>query len=198
MDKRPTLNNQISIKDFQDFYWLKEELLKFCRSEGLRTTGSKIEIAKSIINYLETGIKNTAKRKSANKHKSKFDWHSEKLTLNTIITDNYKNTQNVRLFFQNEIGKNFKFNVKFMNWMKANGGKTLADAIEQWKFLKVKNNTNKEQKNISPQFEYNRYLRDFLADNPNLNRAIGIKLWKVKKTLRGDNLYCKEDLKLLQ
>ena len=26
MDKRPNLNKKISIKDFQDFYWLKKEM----------------------------------------------------------------------------------------------------------------------------------------------------------------------------
>ncbi len=59
--------------------------------------------------------------------------------------------------------------------------------------------TTKSQTNpkiIAPQFEYNRYLRDFLADNPNAKRATGIKLWNLKKSLRGDNKYKKEDLKL--
>jgi len=29
MDKRPKLNKNINIKDFQDFYWLKKELATF-------------------------------------------------------------------------------------------------------------------------------------------------------------------------
>ena len=195
-DKRPDLNNEISIQDFKDFYWLKSELVDFCKEVGLTRTGGKIEIAKRIERYLETGeIEVRQKKKTSNK--SKFDWSAEKLTLNTIITDNYKNTENVRQYFESKIGLRFKFNVKFMNWMKSNEGKTLAEAIETWKRLDEEKRTNKTTKNIAPQFEYNTYLRDFLADNPDKNRAIGIKLWKIKRSMRGDNIYRKSDLKLL-
>lgn len=48
MEYRPDLNKEISIADFQDFYWLKEELVKFCRVEGLKTTGGKIEISQEL------------------------------------------------------------------------------------------------------------------------------------------------------
>jgi len=81
--------------------------------------------------------------------------------------------------------------------MKSNHGKTLQDAIIEWKRIKAEKKNNKKKKDIAPQFEYNTYLRDFLEDNPNLNREDGIKLWKVKKSMRGDNVYEKEDLKFL-
>ncbi len=32
---RPNLTKEISIKDFKDFYWLKEELQNFCRENGM-------------------------------------------------------------------------------------------------------------------------------------------------------------------
>ena len=195
MDKRPILNKQISIKDFQEFYWLKQELVKFCRSEGLKTTGGKIEISERIKSYLETGEKYTEVRSNKSKPQSKFDWKNEKLTLKTLITDNYKNTESVRKFFQKEIGKQFKFNIKFMNWMSLNVGKTMYDAINEWGRI---NSELKNTEEIAPQFEYNRYLKDFTADNPNSKRSIGIKLWNIKKSLRGDNKYRKEDLKLIE
>ena len=195
MDTRPILNKTISIKDLKEFYWLKEELVKFCRIEGLKTTGGKIEITKRIENYLRTGEKNL-KREHIKKI-SKFDWQTENLTLQTTITDNYKNTENVRKFFIDRIGKHFKFNVEFMNWMKINTGKNLKDAIYQWKFIYSESKNSKAPKKIAPQFEYNKYLRDFLADNPNLKRDVGINLWKIKKSLRGNNKYSKEDLNLI-
>ena len=52
MEKRPCLNKNITIEDFRDFYWLKEELIQFCRSEGLCSQGGKIEIANRIETYL--------------------------------------------------------------------------------------------------------------------------------------------------
>ncbi|MBB6498395.1 DUF6434 domain-containing protein [Pedobacter cryoconitis] len=62
----------------------------------------------------------------------KFNWHSELLKGNTIITANYKNTQNVRRFFQSHFGTNFKMNREFMAWLKTNVGKTLGDAIREF------------------------------------------------------------------
>lgn len=197
MDTRPNLNKKISIKDFQEFYWLKEELVKFCREEELKTSGGKIEITKRIENFLKTGNKQLIKTKSKHKSKSTFDWKNEQLSLATKITDNYKNTENVRKFFEEYIGKHFKFNVRFMNWMKSNYGKTLKEAIEEWKKIKTVEKISIKPKEIAPQFEYNRYLRDFLLDNPDSNRELGIKLWKIKKSMRGDNVYRKEDLKLI-
>lgn len=195
MDSRPILNRKISSVDFQSFYWLKKELTQFCREEDLKTSGSKIELSQRIYLYLSTGKKQIPKSKP--KATSSFDWASEPLTANTIITDSYKNTENVRQFFKNEIGKQFKFNVQFMNWMKANTGKTLGDSMAQWKKIKADKKQSTEPKNIAPQFEYNTYLRDFLVDNPQLNRKIGIKLWNKKKSVRGDRQYRKSDLKYL-
>lgn len=196
MDKRPKLNIEISLVDFKEFYWLKKELTSFCKEHGLKMDGSKIELTEKIINFLKTGQK--PKELDKLKAVSKFDWKTEKLTLETLITDNYKNTQNARCFFEKEIGSGFKFNVQFMNWMKSNSGKTLGDSIEEWKRLMVLRKSDVQPKKIAPQFEFNRYVRDFLAANPALNRDAGIKSWKIKKSMRGDNVYKNEDLKFLE
>jgi len=195
MDKRPQLTKKISIQDFKDFYWLKEELIAFCKTEALQRTGSKIEIATRIEQYLKTGEKIKDKPKQAKS--SKFDWNTAPLTLQTVITDNYKNSENVRQFFTNQLGTSFKFNVVFMNWMKANVGKTLQEAVQAWEEIREAKKANKKPKDIAPQFEYNTYLRDFLAANPDKSRSVGITLWKIKKARRGDNIYKKSDLKLL-
>ena len=43
MQERPTLNRQLDSTTFRDFYWLKEELVDFCRNNGLSTAGGKYE-----------------------------------------------------------------------------------------------------------------------------------------------------------
>ncbi len=196
MNKRPDLNKNISTKDFNEFYWLKEELVNFCRLENLNTGGGKIEITERIRHYLQTGEKLKVNKKA--NPKSTFNWNSEKLTRATIITDNYKNSENVRLFFEKNIGEKFKFNVQFMNWMKSNTGKSLENAINQYEQILIEKKQNSNKKEIAPQFEYNTYLRDFLADNPNCDRDLGIRLWKIKRSIRGNNIYSKEDLKLIE
>ena len=191
MNDRPKLSKIISINDFKDFYWLKEELVDFCRRENLPTVGGKIEITRRIEEYLISGKRISSLKQE--KAKSTFDWTKEVLSLNTIITDSYKNSENVRAFFIKYIGEHFKFNVRFMNWMKISCGKTLKDAIEQWTLIYSDRNTNKSPKIIAPQFEYNTYIRDFLKDN-HTTREVAIKYWNVKKKLRGDNIYKRSDL----
>jgi hypothetical protein len=38
---RPNLDGSISVDDFQNYYWLKEELTEFCREKGISTQGGK-------------------------------------------------------------------------------------------------------------------------------------------------------------
>ena len=62
-----------------------------------------------------------------------FDWHYSVLSSHTIIESDYRNTQNVRRFFKAEIGDHFKFDRPFMSWMQDNAGKTLGDAVDEWR-----------------------------------------------------------------
>ena len=41
MSKRPILDNNLDSKTFQGYYWLKEELVNFCKHNGIQATGSK-------------------------------------------------------------------------------------------------------------------------------------------------------------
>lgn len=194
---KPKLTKGISLKEFTDHYWLKEELIQFCRSAGINSSGGKIEIAKRITKYLSSGkIIKTASKK--NNTTSNFNWKTEKLDSSTIITDNYKNSENVRSYFQSVLGAGFKFNVEFMNWMKKNLGKTLKDAAEAWTEINEKKKDKNIKTDIAPQFEYNTYIRDFLQDNSRLKTKDAIKCWKIKRDLSGPKKYNRKDLEFLK
>mgnify|MGYP003542037653 FL=1 len=66
MSERPELNKDLDSETFREFYYLKEELIDFCRENNLHVSGSKIELTDRIVYFLETGkvLKNTYKRKS--------------------------------------------------------------------------------------------------------------------------------------
>ncbi len=192
---RPKLDINISLKDFSEYYWLKEELTNFCKETGISTKGGKIDITNRIRHYLLTGKKLHHNKKTDNVISS-FDWKTSHLNHNTIITDNYKNGENVRRFFTREIGKHFKFNVIFMKWVKQNVGKTLGDAITEWHRIHVLKKDKSFISEIEPQYEYNRYMRAFLADNPGLSGKDAMKYWKIKRTQRGTTEYDRTDLEL--
>ncbi|MFA5996051.1 MAG: DUF6434 domain-containing protein [Patescibacteria group bacterium] len=191
---RPLLNNTISLQYFNSYYWLKEELVQFCKQHNISTQGGKLDIAKRIALFLQTGQVVAKPKQITKKSVSKFNWNTEQLTLNTVITDNYKNTENVRAFFIKQIGKHFAFNVQFMNWMKVNTGKILQDAIVEWKRLHELKKDKTQTKEIAPQFEYNRYIRDFMKDNPGKTLKEAIKCWNDKKKMSGSLRYQKTDL----
>lgn len=75
MNNRPELNKKISLQDFRDFYWYKEELIDFCRSDNLDKRGGKIELANRIEKFLETG-KREPYQTTVSKL-SRFDWNTE-------------------------------------------------------------------------------------------------------------------------
>lgn len=192
---RPKLDKGISIDDFNDFYWLKQELVDFCKTVGMSTSGGKMEIADRIRHYIRTREALPSKPPKA-RHQSTFNWDSEILTKDTIITGNYKNGENVRNFFIQEIGTHFSFNVIFMKWMRENAGKKLEDAIAEWNRIdKMKKDKNYVSE-IDPQFEYNRYMRAFLNDNPHLSSREAMKFWNLKRAKRGTNEYERSDLDL--
>jgi len=195
-EKKPELNSNTSLKDFKDFYWLKEELVSFCKKNEINCSGGKIEIANRIIYFLETGKKD--RKRNVQRSKSNFDWNTERLSCETVITDNYKNTENVRRFFIDEIGTHFKFNVPFMNWAKQNIGKTLQDAANEWNRIYLLKKDKNYQSEIDSQFEYNAYMRDFLKDNPSLTANDARKYWMLKRETRGSKKYAKSDLQLKQ
>jgi hypothetical protein len=51
---------------------------------------------------------------------------------------------------------------------------------------------------IPSQFEYNTYIRDFLADNKDKTLKEAINYWKLKRGRRGNNVYTKADLLLIE
>lgn len=61
-----------------------------------------------------------------------FDWHANPITRATPITKSYRNTQNVRRFFQAQCGAHFKFDRAFMAWLKDGVAKTMGDAADEW------------------------------------------------------------------
>lgn len=55
MEERPNLNIKLDSKTFKKYYYLKEELIDFCRKNNLQTIGEKLELTERIANFLDTG-----------------------------------------------------------------------------------------------------------------------------------------------
>lgn len=184
----PKLTPNLKPEEFHEYYFLKEELKDFCRNEGLKVSGSKQDLENRIVHYLSTGEK---LNEPAIKQKPKSS--SSKITLDSKLGENFKCSEDKREFFENQIGKGFRFKVRFQKWLKANPDRTYRDAIDA--YYEIQN--SKERTEIGKQFQYNQYIRDFFEDNKGLSLDEAIKCWKYKKSIKGNNKYEKSDLKVL-
>lgn len=179
------LTKDLTLEEFKEYYFLKEELKDFLRSEGLKISGNKQDLEKRIMHYLETGepLKETA-------YKSRSSQELYEIRLDSKLGENFKCSEDKREFFEKEIGKGFKFKVKFQKWLKENPDKTYKDAIDAYHEIQ----NSKEKTTIGKQFQYNQYVRDFFEDNAYKSLDDAIKCWKYKKNLKRHNKYEKSDL----
>lgn len=210
---RPKLEARLDPDEFARYYWLKAELVDFCRRHGLRG-GGKVEVTNRIENFLRGGAseaapagptarrkKRPARRKSTGRSEQASSREgragADEITLDAVIPISYRSNERHRAFFRKVIGRHFRFNVPFMNWMKENAGRTYRAAVQEWQRL---DSLRKQGKGppISAQFEYNQYTRDFFAANPGASRAEAIRCWKHKRSLPGHNRYEDADLSILR
>ena len=189
MSERPELTIELKSKEFLEYYYLKEELVYFCRENGLPASGGKTELTERIAYFLDTGKVLDAKTVRTQKHKIST------ITRDSIIESDFVCSELHRAFFKREIGESFSFNVAFQKWLKSNAGKTYADAIVAYN--EIKNTKKPGKKDIGSQFEYNTYVRDFFEDNKGASLEDAIKCWKYKKSIKGHNKYERTDLKAL-
>ncbi len=178
---RPTQIAGLSSADFVAYYWLKADLAAFCRTNKLPTTGSKQELTERIQNYLATGEISRPLRQKKSRACGPMP---SSFTPQSVIEPNWRCSQELRAFFESEIGPSFHFNQFLRNFIKNDGiGQTLQAAIDGWHHSKQVPRHGTE---IAPQFEYNRHFRDYFAQNSGATRADCIRAWQEqKKTRRG-------------
>ena len=190
MSDRPKLDKNLDGKTFREFYYLKKELVDFCRRYGLSTSGGKLEITERIAHFLDTGEVIATKKVQKKSH------IISDITTDTKIEPDFVCSEKHRAFFKEYIGNGFSFNVAFQKWLKGNTGKTYDDAITAYYRILEEKKSSKTK--IDKQFEYNTYIRDFFADNRDKSLDEAIKCWKYKKQLPGHNRYEKSDLDVLE
>lgn len=184
----PKLSRNLKPQEFKEYYFLKEELKDFCRAEGLKISGSKGDLEKRILHYLQTG-----ERLNEPAIKRNSPQTSTEITLDSKLGENFKCSKDKREFFEKEIGKGFKFKVKFQKWLKANPEKTYREAVEA--YFELQNSGQRTE--IGKQFQYNQYIRDFFENNKDRSLDDAIKCWNYKKSLKGHNRYENSDLDVL-
>lgn len=187
MIDRDTLKNQ---------YWLKQELIGYCKKNGLSTAGSKNELMQRIETYLASGHK---MKPASNKPSGQRDSH-QPITPDTLVI-NYRNDAATRVFFEKHIGPHFRFDAylrQFTNQDNITKNLTYSDLINGWLAEEARRNNPDHQSNIAKQFEYNQFIRDFFAHEKGKSQSHAITAWKVTKTFNGPKTYAQYQSTLLE
>lgn len=189
INARPELNNVLDGKTFLKWYWLKEELVGFCKANDIPATGSKTELTERIACFLDTGkvLEVTNAKRVSNKVTD--------ITLDSLIEPDFVCSEVHRAFFKEQIGASFSFNVAFQKWLKTNTGKTYKEAVSA--YYEILENKKKNKTVIDKQFEYNTYVRDFFAANKGCSLEDAIKCWNFKKCQPGHHRYEDSDKAVL-
>ena len=169
LTERPLLTKNLSSEVFLDHYWLKIELATFCREQGISSQGAKVTLMERIAEYLSTGRINTYKPTKKPKAIMPDTFSPE-----SIIEPGWRCTAHLRSFFQQHLGESFRFNAVMRHYILNSPGSRLGDAIEAYRNDQV-NLTSRE---IAPQFEYNRFTRDFSKKYPNATREALLTAWR--------------------
>ncbi len=103
----PDLHASLARDTFLSYYYLKSELVSFCRQEGLQTVGSKANLTARIAHFMASGERVTSalpRRVAAT---------VEQISAQSLTEDGFVCSQRHRMFFRQAIGPSFTSNVAF-------------------------------------------------------------------------------------
>jgi hypothetical protein len=127
VDKRPGLTRGLSSQSFREYYYLKSELMEFCRKERLSASGSKAELTDRIETYLQTGERTATSKPIEGKSSG-----SPEMSPDSVIEENFRCSERHRDFFKSVIGDSFKFNLILRPWKESD-----AESRERKEFLRL-------------------------------------------------------------
>ena len=177
--RRPALTTTLSVHEFQRWYWLKEELVAFCRKYSLPVSGSKLEVAERVGHYL-------CHREVLRPHVRMVRRGAmpEVFTLKTVMGEGWRCNPALGAFFREHCGRGFRFNASMRAFIHEGAGQTLADAIVCYKASIKPSNTPRP---IAPSLEYNQHIRKYFEQNPGATRRQAIDAWWTKRRLPKNN-----------
>ena len=162
---RPPIESIDSEDELRRWYWLRSELAQLARVLGVSTAGTKLELTERLADTL--GGRPT---KAPTRHVAGPQLAGP-LDGATVIPEGQRCTQQLRAYFTAAVGPGFRFDAPMREFISA-GGATLDQAVEHWHLTRERGPAD-----IAPQFEYNRFTREWRASNPDGDREALLAAW---------------------
>jgi hypothetical protein len=181
------LRPDLSVADFRAHYWTMAELASFARRLGLPARGPKPELVVRVERRLR-GLVNAPERP---RKRASGPRDSDSPLRRSTPVINYKSDEKTRAFFKSQIGPHFHFTYHLNQYRLARKSLTYGDLVEEWSAEYERRRGPDYKAPIASQAEYNRYIRDFFADEKNRGRSLrdAATSWNAAKRIRGNRRY---------
>lgn len=165
---RPALTPDLTAEELGRGYWLRVELAGFARSLGLPSGGAKADLTERIAAHLG-GTTPPAPVPARHRHGPL----PEPLTAATVVPADQRCTQQIRRWLLDVVGPGFRFDGPMRAFFAdGDGSRTLGDAVAHWHHSR-----SRAARPIDPQFELNRFARQWHLDHPDGSRAEMLAAW---------------------
>jgi hypothetical protein len=190
-DRKPKLHPGMNVEALTSYYWMKADLIKFARQLGLPTDGSKPELSARIEQRLR-GLPDLPKAQP--KH-ARGPRDSDKPLRRDTLIGNYTSDEKTRAFFKSQIGPGFHFTYHLNQYRLSHKNLSYGDLVDEWVAERERRRDSSYQPPIAEQGKYNRFVRDFFADEENQARSLrdAAAAWNAIKDRRGDHRYQPRD-----
>lgn len=168
---RPTITSATSPEDITDWYWKVADLRLIAKRLGVPSSGTKGQLVERLRATL-AGEAVTGQRTSRPGAEMPTP-----LSPSTVVPAGARMTRQVRAFMIEQVGPGFRFDATMRDFFAAPDDRTLGDAVELWW------SSRGRRREISPQFEYNRFTREFWASHPDGTREQLREAWNTYKEL---------------
>lgn len=173
--QRPALTPTLTGVELARWYWLKTELVGLARVLGISTSGFKKELTEQLVAVLDGHVPPACQR-AVRASGNQLSGH---LSASTVIPRGQRSSQKLRAWFQGRVGPSFRFDRHMRKFIEsADGTTTLQDALEHWEATR-----DEPVRTIDPQFEFNRFTREWHQNNPSGLRAQLLAEWVTYRSL---------------
>lgn len=170
--ERPRLDAALTEKEFSAWYWLKEELVEFCRAHGVSPSGSKREIEARIVDFLAgRRVDKSLQQKARVTGERPRGVMPREFRMEMLIGPGWRCGPALGAYLRGELGNGFRFNAAVREFIHTGKGKRLGDVADCWR------GSQGETRAIPEQLEYNRHFRAYFQEHPGATREEAVAAW---------------------
>jgi len=177
-ERRPQLMAELTGAELQRWYWLATELAGLARELGVSPSGSKQQLTARLVAVLDGNTPGQPADQPPRRDRGRGRQLTGELNLHSVIPRGQRCSQVLRRFFTAQVGPSFRFDGPMREFVATGAGRTLGEAVEHWHATR-----GRAPGDIAPQFELNRFLRDWHAAHPDGNRGEAFVAWRLHRSL---------------